>query len=78
MINPHTLAVLQLQALQTLATSDNAKVVVPYEATSLMGVAEVLLSTLRSENLSLNGQPAEPRNGASGKAKTPPSPPSIQ
>ena len=77
-INPHTLAVLQLQALQTLATSDNAKVVVPYEATSLMGAAEVLLSTLRSENLSRNGQPAEPRNGASGKAKTPPSPPSIQ
>ena len=36
-INPHTLAVLQLKALQDIAASDNAKVVVPYEATSLMG-----------------------------------------
>jgi regulator of protease activity HflC (stomatin/prohibitin superfamily) len=50
-INPHTLAVLQLRALQEIAGSDNAKVVVPYEATSLMGAAEVLLSSLRSENL---------------------------
>src|ERR1700721_2741079 len=32
-INPRTLAVLQLQALQDIAASDNAKVVVPYEAT---------------------------------------------
>src|SRR6202789_4324508 len=47
-INPRTLAVLQLKALQDIAASDNAKVVVPYEATSLMGAAEVLLSTLRS------------------------------
>jgi hypothetical protein len=47
-INPRTLAVLQLRALQDIAASDNAKVVVPYEATSLMGAAEVLLSTLRS------------------------------
>ena len=50
-INPHTLAVLQLKALQDIASSDNAKIVVPYEATSLMGAAEVLLSTLRNENL---------------------------
>ena len=50
-INPHTLAVLQLRALQDIAASDNAKVVVPYEATSLMGAAEVLLSTLRKEDL---------------------------
>ncbi len=77
-INPHTLAVLQLQALQDIASSNNAKVVVPYEATSLMGAAEVLLSTLRNDNLALNGQPAEPRNGASGKANTPPSPPRNQ
>jgi regulator of protease activity HflC (stomatin/prohibitin superfamily) len=66
-INPHTLAVLQLRALQEIAASDNAKVVVPYEATSLMGAAEVLLSALRNENLteaSTNGsappQPAVP------------------
>jgi regulator of protease activity HflC (stomatin/prohibitin superfamily) len=50
-INPRTLAVLQLRALQDIAVSDNAKVVVPYEATSLMGAAEVLLSTLRNEPL---------------------------
>jgi regulator of protease activity HflC (stomatin/prohibitin superfamily) len=51
-INPHTLAVLQLKALQDIAASNNAKVVVPYEATSLMGAAEVLLTTLRNEDLS--------------------------
>src|SRR6516162_7723759 len=51
-INPRTLAVLQLRALQDIAVSDNAKVVVPYEATSLMGAAEVLLSSLRNENMS--------------------------
>ena len=55
-INPRTLAVLQLKALQEIASSDNAKVVVPYEATSLMGAAEVLLSTLRSGK---DGGPAE-------------------
>ena len=49
-INPRTLAVLQLRALQEIAASNNAKVVVPYEAASLMGSAEVLLSTLRSSN----------------------------
>jgi regulator of protease activity HflC (stomatin/prohibitin superfamily) len=48
-VNPRTLAVLQLRALQDIATSDNTKVVVPYEATSLMGAAEVLLSSLRSQ-----------------------------
>src|SRR6202789_1740268 len=47
-INPRTLAVLQLRALQEIAASDNAKVVVPYEAASLMGSAEILLSTLKS------------------------------
>jgi regulator of protease activity HflC (stomatin/prohibitin superfamily) len=47
-INPRTLAVLQLRALQDIAASNNAKVVVPYEAASLMGSAEVLLSTLKS------------------------------
>jgi regulator of protease activity HflC (stomatin/prohibitin superfamily) len=62
-INPHTLAVLQLRALQDIAASDNAKVVVPYEATSLMGAAEVLLSTLRKEDLgdaSTNGAAPSP------------------
>jgi len=60
-INPRTLAVLQLRALQEIAASNNAKVVVPYEAASLMGSAEVLLSTLRSatpDSLNGSGAPA--------------------
>jgi hypothetical protein len=73
-INPRTLAVLQLRALQDIAASDNAKVVVPYEATSLMGAAEVLLSTLRTEPLSgeasTNGPPpGTPATPASPKSK---------
>jgi regulator of protease activity HflC (stomatin/prohibitin superfamily) len=62
-INPHTLAVLQLRALQDIAAADNTKVVVPYEATSLMGAAEVLLSSLRNENMgdaSTNGSAPPP------------------
>jgi regulator of protease activity HflC (stomatin/prohibitin superfamily) len=69
-INPHTLAVLQLRALQDIAASNNAKVVVPYEATSLMGAAEVLLSSLRNENMSTS------TNGASPPVATPAGPPS--
>ncbi len=65
-INPRTLAVLQLKALQDIAASDNAKVVVPYEATSLMGAAEVLLSTLRNDDLS-----AAATNGATPPVATP-------
>jgi len=72
-INPHTLAVLQLRALQDIAASDNAKVVVPYEATSLMGAAEVLLSTLRNEDLS-----AASTNGSAPPAATPAGPPSTE
>jgi regulator of protease activity HflC (stomatin/prohibitin superfamily) len=66
-INPHTLAVLQLKALQDIASSENAKIVVPYEATSLMGAAEVLLSTLRNENL---GDAAK-TNGSAPPVATP-------
>jgi regulator of protease activity HflC (stomatin/prohibitin superfamily) len=69
-INPHTLAVLQLKALQDIAASNNAKVVVPYEATSLMGAAEVLLTTLRNEDLS---KPAA--NGATSASQELPPPP---
>src|ERR1700727_2216548 len=70
-INPRTLAVLQLKALQDIAASDNAKVVVPYEATSLMGAAEVLLSTLRNEDLG-----SATANGATPPVATPARPPS--
>ena len=59
-INPRTLAVLQLRALQDIAASNNAKVVVPYEAASLMGSAEILLSTLKSAT----PDGAAPPNGA--------------
>jgi len=68
-INPHTLAVLQLKALQDIAASENAKIVVPYEATSLMGAAEVLLSTLRNEDL------GAAKNGSSPPVATPARPP---
>jgi regulator of protease activity HflC (stomatin/prohibitin superfamily) len=66
-INPHTLAVLQLRAIQDIAASDNAKVVVPYEATSLMGAAEVLLSTLRKEDLSVTTNGNAPSNGKTAR-----------
>ena len=81
-INPRTLAVLQLKALQDIAASDNAKVVVPYEATSLMGAAEVLLSTLRNDDLgattgTVPRPPWRPQRGRTGscrrKARVPPS-----
>jgi regulator of protease activity HflC (stomatin/prohibitin superfamily) len=72
-INPHTLAVLQLKALQDIAASENAKIVVPYEATSLMGAAEVLLSTLRNENL---GDASA--NGAAPPVATPARPPTKE
>jgi hypothetical protein len=73
-INPHTLAVLQLRALQDIAASDNAKVVVPYEATSLMGAAEVLLSTLRNENMGAGAS----TNGATPPVATPARPPNKE
>ena len=46
-INPKTLAVLQLRAIQDLASSPNAKVVVPYEAAGLIGGAQVLVDALK-------------------------------
>ena len=71
-INPRTLAVLQLRALQDIAASNNAKVVVPYEATSLMGAAEVLLSTLRNEDLDTT------TNGSAPPVATPAKPPTKE
>jgi len=71
-INPRTLAVLQLRALQDIAASDNAKVVVPYEATSLMGAAEVLLSTLRNDDLDTKS------NGSAPPVATPAKPPNKE
>jgi regulator of protease activity HflC (stomatin/prohibitin superfamily) len=45
-IRPNTLAVMQLRALKDVATSPNAKIVVPYEAAGLVGAAQVLVSAL--------------------------------
>ena len=64
---------LQLKALQDIAASNNAKVVVPYEATSLMGAAEVLLSTLRNEDLG-----SATTNGVTPPVATPARPPNRE
>jgi len=68
-INPNTLAVLQLRALQDLASSPNAKVVVPYEAAGLVGASQVLVDALKGATV--QGTPAA-TNG-SGPAVAPPS-----
>ena len=47
--------------------------VVPYEATSLMGAAEVLLSTLRNEDMS-----DASTNGATPPVATPARPPNKE
>jgi regulator of protease activity HflC (stomatin/prohibitin superfamily) len=57
-IRPNTLAVLQLRALQQIATSTNAKVVVPYEAAGLVGGAQVLVDALRGAGASPDGKSA--------------------
>jgi regulator of protease activity HflC (stomatin/prohibitin superfamily) len=46
-IRPNTLAVTQLRALREVATSQNAKIVVPYEAAGLVGAAQVLVDALK-------------------------------
>jgi regulator of protease activity HflC (stomatin/prohibitin superfamily) len=67
-INPKTLAVLQLRAIEALAASPNAKVVVPYEAAGLMGTAEVLVDALKG----VGGAGAKPAaNGATPDAAAP-------
>ncbi|MGO9458187.1 MAG: SPFH domain-containing protein [Acidimicrobiales bacterium] len=61
LVKPNTLAVLQLRALQDIASSPNSKVVVPYQAAGLVGGAEVLVEALKGA-----GGPATPTsNGAS-------------
>ncbi len=59
-IRPNTLAVLQLRALQQIATSTNAKVVVPYEAAGLVGGAQVLVDALRGAGANSDGKGAVP------------------
>ncbi|HEY3943161.1 MAG TPA: SPFH domain-containing protein [Acidimicrobiales bacterium] len=70
-INPNTLAVLQLRALQDVAAAPNSKVVVPYASAGLVGNAEVLVQALQDA-----GAPAGPtgggsRNGVAGAVPRP-------
>jgi regulator of protease activity HflC (stomatin/prohibitin superfamily) len=50
-INPNTLAVMQLRALQDVAASPNAKLVVPYEAAGLVGAAAALVEGLAKSDI---------------------------
>ena len=56
-VTPELLAVLQLQGLEKIATSDNAKVVVPVESAGLLGAAQALRSVLAAvpEHATANG-----------------------
>ena len=65
-INPNTLAVMQLRALQDVASAPNTKVVVPYEAAGLVGGAQVLVDALRSA-ANEDGAKAVQTNGAGPK-----------
>lgn len=47
-VTPELLAVLQLEALGRVASSDNAKLIVPIETAGLMGAAQALRSVLAS------------------------------
>jgi regulator of protease activity HflC (stomatin/prohibitin superfamily) len=62
-IHPNTLAFKQLQALQAVAMSPNAKVVVPYEAAGLVGAATVLVGAMKDA-----GAPVEVPVGGNGKS----------
>lgn len=66
-VHPNTLAVMQLQALEEVASSPNAKLVVPYEAAGLVGAASALVEGLAAK-------PAAER--APEKAPPPPPAPS--
>jgi len=57
-INPHTLAVMQLRALQDVAVSPNAKLVVPYEAAGLVGAAAALVEGLAATKSTTPALPA--------------------
>jgi regulator of protease activity HflC (stomatin/prohibitin superfamily) len=64
-IKANTLAVMQLRALQALASSPNSKIVVPYEAAGLVGAAQVLVDAMKDA-----GSPDSTANG-NGKSPTP-------
>lgn len=70
-ILPNTLAVMQLRALQDIATAPNSKVVVPYEAAGLVGAAQVLVDALKrdaTDAAAPNGAaPPTPASPAAGR-----------
>jgi regulator of protease activity HflC (stomatin/prohibitin superfamily) len=66
-IHPNTLAIMQLRALQALATSPNSKIVVPYEAAGLVGAAQVLVDAMKDA-----GGTADPAGtNGNGSGRTP-------
>jgi regulator of protease activity HflC (stomatin/prohibitin superfamily) len=65
-IHPNTLAIMQLRALQAVATSPNAKVVVPYEAAGLVGAAQVLVGAMKDA-----GSSADTDVAGNGRAPQP-------
>ncbi|MDA8356007.1 MAG: SPFH/Band 7/PHB domain protein [Actinomycetota bacterium] len=72
-IHPNTLAVLQLRALQDIASAPNSKLVLPYEAAALVGGAEMLVDVLKGAGPgSGNGSTPGP---APGTPSTPPARP---
>ena len=58
---------LQLRALQDIASSPNSKVVVPYQAAGLVGGAEVLVEALKGAG----SGPVVAQNGAGTPPSTP-------
>jgi regulator of protease activity HflC (stomatin/prohibitin superfamily) len=66
LIKPNTLAIMQLRALQAVATSPNAKVVVPYEAAGLVGAAQVLVGAMKDA-----GSSADTDVAGNGRAPQP-------
>ncbi len=64
-VKPNTLAIMQLRALQAVATSPNSKIVVPYEAAGLVGAAEALVGVIKdvgvpAETVAENGKARQP------------------
>ena len=66
LIKPNTLAVMQLRALQAVATAPNSKIVVPYEAAGLVGAAQVLVDAMKDA-----GVPDDTDVTGNGRAATP-------
>ena len=66
-IKPNTLAIMQLRALQAVATSPNSKIVVPYEAAGLVGAAQALVDAVK-----VAGVPDDTDVTGNGRAATRP------